>query len=74
MPQHGGRIVTDKPEMCPFDPDQPKADNCKYGDDCPWFVDEGNRNEGKRECFCAVGETPDLMLKKMLAAKVEREE
>ncbi len=56
-------------EMCPFDPEQPKAENCKYAEECPWFVDEGHER-----CFCAVGETPDLMLKKMLAAKVEKDE
>jgi hypothetical protein len=56
-------------EMCPFDPEQPQAENCKYGADCPWHVDEGHD-----QCFCAVGEEPDLMLKKMLAAKVERDD
>ena len=55
-------------EMCPFDPDQPKAEDCKYADGCPWHVQEGDE-----KCFCAVGEEPDLMLRKMLAAKVERD-
>ncbi|MEN8148669.1 MAG: hypothetical protein ABFS86_02530 [Planctomycetota bacterium] len=63
--------MTDKKpekEMCPFDPEQVKAEDCKYADDCPWHVHEG---EGK--CFCAVDAEPDLMLGKMLAAQVEEE-
>jgi len=55
-------------DMCPFDPEQPKAENCKYADGCPWHVQEGDER-----CFCAVDAEPDLMLRKMLAAKVELE-
>ncbi len=62
--------VTDKKnadkEMCPFDPEQVKAEDCKYADGCPWHV-----HESDEKCFCAVGEEPDLMLRKMLAAKVQ---
>ena len=63
--------VTDKKpekEMCPFDPDQVKAEDCKHAEGCPWYVKEGDD-----KCFCAVGEEPDLMLRKMLAAKVEED-
>jgi len=73
---HAGRTkeshVTDEKkheqEMCPFDSEQPKAVDCKYGEECPWYVDGGDE-----KCFCAVGEEPDLMLRKMLAAKVEKD-
>jgi hypothetical protein len=56
-------------EMCPFDPTQPKAEDCKWADECPWHVQEGDE-----KCFCAVGETPELHLNKQLAANLEKDE
>jgi hypothetical protein len=68
-PMEEFEVTEKKKEMCPFDPEQPRAENCKYGEECPWYVEEGHK-----DCFCAVGEPPDLMLNKMLAAKVKKDE
>jgi hypothetical protein len=56
-------------ERCPFDPDVIKAEDCPYEDNCPWHVREDEDN-----CFCAVGETPDLQMRKMIASNLPREE
>jgi hypothetical protein len=56
-------------ERCPFDPDQAKAQDCKWSDECPWHVDEGYD-----QCFCAVGETPESHLAKQLAAGLRKPE
>ena len=51
-------------EHCPFDPHQIRAENCKWGRTCPWFVYEGND-----QCYCAVGVTPEQHMQHMLAAR-----
>lgn len=52
-------------ELCPFDETQVRAENCRWGRTCPWFVYEGDRH-----CYCAVGVTPESHLQHMLAARL----
>ena len=60
----------DKPlEKCPFDSDVTRAVDCPYEKDCPWHV-----RENEEKCFCSVGETPELQMRKMLASNLPREE
>lgn len=61
---------TDQPlEKCPFDPDVTRAVDCPYEGECPWHV-----RENEEKCFCGVGETPELQMRKMLASNLLREE
>ncbi len=55
-------------ETCPFDPDVVRAVDCPYEGSCPWHV----REDGKR-CFCALGETPEMQMRKQIAARLPKE-
>ena len=57
------------PERCPFDANVVRAQDCPYEDECPWHVREDDDN-----CFCAVGESPELQMRKMIASKLPEEE
>lgn len=57
------------PEKCPFDHDVTKAVDCPYEGDCPWHV-----REDEEKCFCAVGETPELQMGKMIASQLDQDE
>jgi hypothetical protein len=54
-----------EPELCPFDKTQVRAENCKWGRSCPWFLYEGNQ-----QCYCAVGVDPEHHLARVLAARL----
>lgn len=53
-------------ELCPFDSTQVRADNCKWGRTCPWFLYEGDH-----QCYCAVGVSPEQHLRRMLAVNLK---
>ena len=56
-------------DRCPFDHDVTKAQDCPYDEVCPWHV-----REDEEKCFCAVGETPELQMRKMIASNLPEEE
>jgi hypothetical protein len=43
--------------------------DCPYEGECPWHV-----REDEEKCFCAVGETPELQMGKMLAAGLDHDD
>ncbi len=57
------------PEKCPFDQDVERAEDCPYEGKCPWHV-----REDDDKCFCAVGETPELQMRKMIASQLDHDE
>lgn len=59
----------DAVEKCPFDPNVTKAVDCPHEEDCPWHV-----REDEEHCFCAVGETPELQMRKMIASNLPEDE
>jgi hypothetical protein len=53
---------------CPFDPERERAVDCPHEKKCPWHVKE----DGKK-CFCAVGESPELQMRKMIASRLPKD-
>lgn len=54
-------------ETCPFDHEVEKAVDCPYEETCPWHV-----RESARQCFCSVGESPELQMRKQIASRVPK--
>ncbi len=53
---------------CPFDPGRERAVDCPYEKKCPWHVKEDDKR-----CFCAVGESPELQMRKMIASRLPKD-
>jgi hypothetical protein len=54
-------------ETCPFDPEVVRAVDCPYEESCPWHV-----RESAKQCFCSVGESPELQMRKQIASRVPK--
>ncbi len=61
----------DPAERCPFDPEVIRARDCPYTEECPWYVAEDPDDPSR--CFCAVGETPEMHLRKQLVRNLPKE-
>jgi hypothetical protein len=55
-------------ETCPFDHDVERAVDCPYEKSCPWHV-----RESAEKCFCSVGETPEMQMRKQIASRLPKE-
>jgi hypothetical protein len=53
---------------CPFDHGVERAVDCPYEKSCPWHV-----RENEEKCFCSVGETPEMQMRKQIASRLPKE-